>query len=159
MSSLHCAPQQAADAAATIDEALGPLPTVPEAAAMPLVGDELALDATGRRASYASSAGGYALEDDIRAMGDQMKRVLAFCENQAQSPLRLQAKISDLEEQLHQAIAEKNYWMKRCQELSGARPPAPDTKSRDLRTSRVGVLEEDHCMLMWCLPAVARRGV
>lgn len=151
MSSLHCESERTAstsapetEAAAAVIDCVGAaeelsapftLPSVPEAAPMPLMSDELALDATGRRPSYASSAGGYALEDDIRAMGDQMKRVLAFCENQSQSPLRLQAKVNDLEEQLHQAIAEKNYWMKRCKELSGARPTAPDTASRDLRTS------------------------
>lgn len=89
-----------------------------------------------RSLSSASSLAGAALEDDIRAMSEQMQRVLAFCDAQAQSPLRLQARINDLEEQLHQAIAEKNYWMKRCKELSGARPPAPEAKSRDMRTSR-----------------------
>ncbi|RLN98688.1 hypothetical protein BBJ28_00016231 [Nothophytophthora sp. Chile5] len=87
----------------------------------------------GRRLSYASSSGGYTLEDDLRSMGDQMKRVLAFCETQAQSPLKLQAKINDLEEQLHQAIAEKNYWMKRCKDLTGHHPPAPEVAKVDLQ--------------------------
>lgn len=97
--------------------------------------EELALDATVRRLSYSSSTS-YTLEDDIRSIGDQMKRVLAFCETQTQSPIRLQAKVNDLEEQLQQAIAEKNYWMKRCKELAGHQPlaPAPESPSRDLRT-------------------------
>ncbi|TMW55840.1 hypothetical protein Poli38472_008488 [Pythium oligandrum] len=64
----------------------------------------------------ASSMSGYTLEDDIRSIGDQMKRVLAFCEMQSQSPIRMQAKINELQEQLQLAIAEKNYWMKRCHE-------------------------------------------
>lgn len=66
-----------------------------------------------------SSASGVTLEDDIRSIGDQMKRVLAFCEMQSQNPIRLQAKINDLQEQLQLAVAEKNYWMKKCKEQMG----------------------------------------
>ncbi|DBA01351.1 TPA: hypothetical protein N0F65_001590 [Lagenidium giganteum] len=66
--------------------------------------------------STAGSVFGHALEDDIRSMSEQMQRVLAFCELQSQNPLRLQSKINDLQEQLQMAIAEKNYWMKRCKE-------------------------------------------
>ncbi|KAE9047952.1 hypothetical protein PR003_g917 [Phytophthora rubi] len=87
-----------------------------------------------RLPSYASSSGdGYTLEEDLRAMNDQMKRVLAFCETQRENPLRLQAKINDLEEQLRQAIAEKNYWMKRCKDLTGHQPPAAEVAKVDLQ--------------------------
>ncbi|KAL4154829.1 hypothetical protein PRNP1_006945 [Phytophthora ramorum] len=90
--------------------------------------------ARARLPSYASSSGdGYTLEDDLRAMNDQMKRVLAFCETQRENPLRLQAKISDLQEQLRQAIAEKNYWMKRCKDLTGHQPPAAEVAKVDLQ--------------------------
>ncbi|CAH0475588.1 unnamed protein product [Peronospora belbahrii] len=58
------------------------------------------------------------LEDNLRAMSDQMKRVMAFCKAQSENPLRLQDRICDLKEQLRQAIAEKNYWMKRCKDLT-----------------------------------------
>ncbi|GMF25933.1 unnamed protein product [Phytophthora fragariaefolia] len=97
-------------------------------------GDEQQLVARSRLPSYASSAGdGYTLEEDLRAMNDQMKRVLAFCEMQRENPLRLQAKINDLEEQLRQAIAEKNYWMKRCKDLTGHQPPAAEVAKVDLQ--------------------------
>lgn len=76
-----------------------------------------AADERARRFSM-SSASGVTLEDDIRSIGDQMKRVLAFCELQSQNPIRLQAKINDLQEQLQLAVAEKNYWMTRCKEMS-----------------------------------------
>ncbi|KAG6580343.1 NAD kinase [Phytophthora cinnamomi] len=100
-----------------------------------LVDDEQQqLAARTRLPSYASSAGdGYTLEEDLRAMNDQMKRVLAFCETQRENPLRLQAKINDLEEQLRQAIAEKNYWMKRCKDLTGHQPPAAEVAKVDLQ--------------------------
>ncbi|GLD93410.1 hypothetical protein PINS_up002002 [Pythium insidiosum] len=75
------------------------------------------LDGPTRRLSLSSNGSGYALEEDIRAMGDQMRRVLAFCEAQSQNPIRLQAKINELKEQLQLAIEEKNYWMKRCKEV------------------------------------------
>lgn len=76
------------------------------------------LDERARGFSMSSSASGVTLEDDIRSIGDQMRRVLAFCELQSQNPIRLQAKINDLQEQLQLAVAEKNYWMKRCKEMS-----------------------------------------
>ncbi|TYZ62996.1 hypothetical protein PybrP1_008563 [[Pythium] brassicae (nom. inval.)] len=76
-----------------------------------------AADERARRFSM-SSASGVTLEDDIRAIGDQMRRVLAFCDLQSQNPIRLQAKINDLQEQLQLAVAEKNYWMTRCKEMS-----------------------------------------
>ncbi|KAL4099445.1 hypothetical protein PRIC1_007250 [Phytophthora ramorum] len=100
--------------------------------ALVAAGDEP--QARARLPSYASSSGdGYTLEDDLRAMNDQMKRVLAFCETQRENPLRLQAKISDLQEQLRQAIAEKNYWMKRCKDLTGHQPPAAEVAKVDLQ--------------------------
>ncbi|KAG7400752.1 hypothetical protein PHYBOEH_004558 [Phytophthora boehmeriae] len=83
--------------------------------------------------SYSSSTDGYTLEEDLRSMGDQMKRVLAFCETQVQNPLRLQAKINDLQDQLRQAVAEKNYWMKRCKDLTGHHPPAQEVTKVDLQ--------------------------
>lgn len=87
-----------------------------------------------RLPSYASnSSDSYTLEEDLRAMGDQMRRVLAFCETQRENPLRLQAKINELQEQLRQAIAEKNYWMKRCKDLTGHQPPAPEVAKVDLQ--------------------------
>ncbi|KAI9912250.1 hypothetical protein PsorP6_009335 [Peronosclerospora sorghi] len=95
----------------------------------------------GTRGPHVSSYGpsvkhGYTLEDDLRAMNDQMKRVLAFCESQRDNPLRLQAKIASLEEQLHQAIAEKNYWMKRCKDLTGHHPPATTVAKVDLQCGK-----------------------
>lgn len=74
----------------------------------------------------------YALEDDIRSIGSQMKRVLAYCEAQSQSPIRLQAKINELQDQLQAAIAEKNYWMKRYKEV--ANKTSGVELSKDLRT-------------------------
>uniref|UniRef100_A0AAV1UNL2 NAD(+) kinase n=1 Tax=Peronospora matthiolae TaxID=2874970 RepID=A0AAV1UNL2_9STRA len=71
-----------------------------------------------------STDDGYALEDDLRVMNDKMKRLLDFCESQhCENPLRLQAKITDLEEKLRQVTAEKNYWMKRCKDLTDHQPP------------------------------------
>ncbi|KAG1711522.1 hypothetical protein DVH05_008775 [Phytophthora capsici] len=100
------------------------------------VGDETQqqLATRSRLASYASSSGdGYTLEEDLRQMNEQMKRVMAFCETQRENPLRLQAKINDLQEQLRQAIAEKNYWMKRCKDLTGHQPPAAEVSKVDLQ--------------------------
>ncbi|CAH0484807.1 unnamed protein product [Peronospora farinosa] len=86
-----------------------------------------------RLPSYSSSSSnGYTLENDLRAMNNQMKRVLAFCETQRENPLRLQTRIIDLEEQLRQVIAEKNYWMKRCKDLIGHQPSAVESSKMDL---------------------------
>lgn len=74
----------------------------------------------------------YALEEDIRSIGSQMKRVLAYCEAQSQSPIRLKAKINELQDQLQAAIAEKNYWMKRYKEV--ANKTSGVELSKDLRT-------------------------
>lgn len=82
--------------------------------------NDMLMEERSRRFSV-SSTSGVTLEDDIRSIGDQMKRVLAFCELQSQNPIRLQAKINDLQEQLQLAIAEKNYWMKRCKEMSSSK--------------------------------------
>ncbi len=70
------------------------------------------------RRSSLSSVSDYALENDIKSIGDQIKRVLHFCELQSQNPIRLHEKINDLNEQLRLAIVEKNYWMKRYKELA-----------------------------------------
>ncbi|POM57418.1 NAD Kinase, partial [Phytophthora palmivora] len=112
------------------------LPPVPEAEELPQIkqivdlrdtshADLAAMGFTDSQYDAAVASGSIALvdehqltPDDLRAMNDQMKRVLAFCETQRENPLRLQAKINDLEEQLRQAIAEKNYWMKRCKDLT-----------------------------------------
>lgn len=91
------------------------------APASPSVSHDALLDERTRRYSMASSTGGVTLEDDIRSIGEQMKRVLAFCDLQSQNPIRLQAKINDLQEQLQLAIKEKNYWMKRCKEMASSR--------------------------------------
>lgn len=80
------------------------------------LGDDCHELSSARKLSLSSAPGSYALEDEIRAMGGQMKRLLAFCDMQAQSPIRMEAKIQELQEQLQLAIKEKNYWMKRCQE-------------------------------------------
>ncbi|POM77084.1 LOW QUALITY PROTEIN: NAD kinase, partial [Phytophthora palmivora] len=96
--------------------------------------DEHQLTTRSRLASYASSSGdGYTLEDDLRAMNDQMKRVLAFCETQRENPLRLQAKIVEDASRMRQAMAEKNYWMKRCKDLTGHQPPAAEVAKVDLQ--------------------------
>ncbi|KAF4035859.1 ATP-NAD kinase [Phytophthora infestans] len=87
-----------------------------------------------RLPSYASSSGdGYSLEGDLHGINEQLQRVLAFCDTQRENPLRLQAKINDLREQLRQAIAEKNYWMKRCKDLTGHHPPAAEVAKVDLQ--------------------------
>ncbi|CAI5744247.1 unnamed protein product [Peronospora destructor] len=92
-----------------------------------------------RLPSYStSSRNSYTLEDDLRAMNDQMKRVLAFCETQRENPLQLQTRITNLKEQLRQAIAEKNYWMKRCKDLTshhltGHQPSAAEASKVDLQ--------------------------
>lgn len=82
--------------------------------------NDMLIEERARRFSV-SSTSGVTLEDDIRSIGDQMKRVLQFCELQSQNPIRLQAKINDLQEQLQLAVAEKNYWMKRCKEMSSSK--------------------------------------
>eukprot|EP00644_Phytophthora_capsici_P017024 jgi/Phyca11/537309/estExt2_fgenesh1_pg.C_PHYCAscaffold_830013 len=104
------------------------------------VGDETQqqLVTRSRLASYASSSGdGYTLEEYLRRINEQMKRVMAFCETQRENPLRLQAKINDLQEQLRQAITEKNYWMKRCKDLTGHQPPAAEVSKVDLHEAEL----------------------
>lgn len=64
--------------------------------------------------SQSSNSSTFTIEEDIRAMQEQLQRVLTFCGLQAENPLRLQRKISDLLDQLRLVIAEKNYWMKRA---------------------------------------------
>nr|CCA23208.1 NAD kinase putative [Albugo laibachii Nc14] len=64
--------------------------------------------------SQCSNSSTLTIEEDIKAMQEQLQRVLTFCALQAENPLRLQQKISDLLDQLRLVIAEKNYWMKRA---------------------------------------------
>ncbi|TDH68800.1 hypothetical protein CCR75_000139 [Bremia lactucae] len=90
-----------------------------------------------RLPSYTSSVGGgYTLEGDLHGINEQLQRVLAFCENQRESPQRLQAKIRDLQEELRQAIAEKNYWIKRCKDLTSHYPRSTETTEVDLQCAK-----------------------
>jgi NAD+ kinase len=115
-----------------------------------------------RRLSLASSANGsgYAVEDDIRAIGDQMKRLLAFCDMQAQSPLRMQAKIQELQEQLQLAITEKNYWMKRCQEELARDRPSTEVakKAKDMRTVKCHPRRRTNSELRFIADTIGSRG-
>lgn len=111
--------------------------------------NDMMMEERSRRFSV-SSTSGVTLEDDIRSIGDQMKRVLAFCDLQSQNPIRLQAKINDLQEQLQLAVAEKNYWMKRCKEVSSSKSEyAPretaEVKAADIRTSYVSCIRSLCC--------------
>ncbi|KAL8024583.1 putative NAD kinase, ENTH domain, NAD kinase/diacylglycerol kinase-like domain superfamily [Plasmopara halstedii] len=89
------------------------------------------------RSSYCAASGdGYAIENDLLGMEERLKRILTFCEYQRENPLRLQDKIHDLQEQLRQAIAEKNYWMKRCKELTTHHPPTAEVTKVDLQCAK-----------------------